>query len=55
MTRVLFYVLFIYVILTQYMIRGYERMNDQLQRANGQLLYSCTLTPMSKDETKAYK
>ena len=55
MKKFLFYTLVVYVAYSQYLIYGYEAMNDRLQAANMMLLHSCTTGQMGASEKAPYK
>lgn len=54
MVKLLCWVLCIYVLYTQYLISGYNSINDNLQRANDTLLRSC-ISPIENHENNKYE
>lgn len=54
-TRIIILSVLVYMGYTQYLIRGYNRINDSLQVSLSTLLYTCTNVPFSGEEHVPYK
>lgn len=55
MGRLMFYILVVYAAYTQWLIHGYDVMNDRLQKANAMLLSSCANSPIAPIEKHQYQ
>lgn len=55
LTRNIILILIVYVCYTQYLIRGYNTMNDSLQVSLDTLMRTCTSVPFSGEEHVPYK
>jgi len=55
MAKALFWILFGYVLYSSYIIKGYDRMNDSLLRANDTLLRACSNSKLHSVDLNEYK